>query len=197
MPEPEFETVSAAPIEEPSIAERREVASQPTPIRTSMEDQASLRIRENADAANTDEATPMSPSSPNDGSKVKNWLKTKFSRRMSKAQKPSDKEKDASGDKAFVGGAALTGASANNSSASLGAQSSSVRDVAFAGKAKEEEPFEERGRANRRDSEVSAISSVAGRHETSKTRSSKKRETILTKISLLHPRFQLRRATVL
>jgi hypothetical protein len=144
-----------------TIAERREVASTPIPIPTSMEDQASMRMRETADAANKDESTPLSPSSPGDGSKVKNWLKTKFSRRMSKPQKPSTTEKEKEPEKSFVGGAALTGASANNSTASLEAKPSSVRDVAMAGKAKEQEAEpepEERGRGKRRDSEVSALS---------------------------------------
>jgi hypothetical protein len=150
-----------------TIAERREVASTPIPIPTSMEDQASMRMRETADAANKDESTPLSPSSPGDGSKVKNWLKTKFSRRMSKPQKPSTTEKEKEPEKAFVGGAALTGASANNSTTSLGAKPSSVRDVAMAGKAKEQETEpepepEERGRGKRRDSEVSALSEPVG-----------------------------------
>jgi hypothetical protein len=121
-------------------------------------------MREAADAANRDESTPLSPNSPGDGSKVKNWLKTKFSRRMSKPQKPSSSEKEKEPEKAFVGGAALTGASANNSTPSLGAKSSPVRDVAMAGKA-EEEPeakSEDRGRGQRRDSEVSAVSEPAG-----------------------------------
>ena len=148
-----------------AIAERREVASTLIPIPTSMEDQVSMRMRETADAANKDESTPLSPSSPGDGSKVKNWLKTKFSRRMSKPQKPSTTEKEKEPEKAFVGGAALTGASANNSTTSLGAKPSSVRDVAMAGKAKEQEAEpepEERGRGKRRDSEVSALSEPVG-----------------------------------
>jgi hypothetical protein len=150
-----------------TIAERREVASTPIPIPTSMEDQASMRMRETADTANKDESTPLSPSSPGDGSKVKNWLKTKFSRRMSKPQKPSIIEKEKEPEKSFVGGAALTGASANNSTVSLGAKPSSVRDVAMAGKAKEQETEpepepEERGRGKRRDSEVSALSEPVG-----------------------------------
>ncbi|KAH6688232.1 hypothetical protein BKA61DRAFT_565399 [Leptodontidium sp. MPI-SDFR-AT-0119] len=119
---------------EPTIAERRESAV-PTPIRTSMEDQASLRMRETVAAANGDEVTPMSASpggSPKD-SKVKSWLKTKFSRRMSKGQKSPGLEKENSAGSGFVGGAALTGASVNNSTTSLGAKSSSVRDVATAG----------------------------------------------------------------
>lgn len=171
-PEPvvETETVDAAttPItaaeEAPAtIAERREINAAPVPIRTSMEDQASMRLRETADAANRDESTPLSPSSPGDGSKVKNWLKTKFSRRGSKPQKPSASEKEKEPEKAFVGGAALTGASANNSTASLGARPSSARDVAMAGKAKEAEPSsEDRGRAGRRESEVSELSERVG-----------------------------------
>ena len=100
-----------------------------------MEDQASLRMRETVAAANGDEVTPMSASSsgsPKD-SKVKNWLKTKFSRRMSKGQKSPGLEKENSAGSGFVGGAALTGASVNNSTASLGGKSSSVREVATAG----------------------------------------------------------------
>jgi hypothetical protein len=145
-----------------TIAGRRDVSSALDPIRTSMEDQASMRMRENADAANQGESTPVHPSPPGDGSKVKNWLKTKFSRRPSKAQKPSTVEKEKEPERAFVGGAALTGASANNSTASLSAKPSSVRDVALAGKAKEEPEPEDRGRSKRRDSEVSALSEPAG-----------------------------------
>jgi hypothetical protein len=137
-----------------------------------MEDQASIRMADNAAAANRDEVTPMSPSSPNDGSKVKNWLKTKFARRMSKGQKSStgaEKEKDSS----FVGGAALTGASTNNSTALTGASTNhsnatqnanapSVKE-AVVGKGKEPEPEREaeeseRGRAAIRDGDVSPIS---------------------------------------
>jgi hypothetical protein len=166
-------TPASVPEETPAtIAERREVSTVPDPIRTSMEDQASMRMHENADAANRDQSTPMSPSSPGDSSKIKNWLKTKFSRRSSKAQKPSSPEKDKEPEKTFVGGAALTGASANNSTASLSAKPSSVRDVVLVGKAKEEpvpnakdepEPdAEDRGRAKRRSSEVSALSQLPG-----------------------------------
>ncbi|KAL2068691.1 hypothetical protein VTL71DRAFT_15029 [Oculimacula yallundae] len=120
--------------EETTIAERRETVT-PAPIRTSMEDQASLRMRETVAAANGDEVTPMglaASESPRD-SKVKSWLKTKFNRRMSKGQKSPGLEKENSAGSGFVGGAALTGASVNNSTASLGAKSSSVREVATAG----------------------------------------------------------------
>jgi hypothetical protein len=127
-------------------------------------------MAENAAAANRDEVTPMSPSSPNDGRKVKHWLKTKFSRRMSKGQKSStgaEKEKVSS----FVGGAALTGASTNNSTAPHNANvnSPSVKEaVGRKGKepeveteAEEAEAEEaERGRAVARDGEVSPISNA-------------------------------------
>ena len=158
-------TPATAAAESPAtISERRDISSAPNPVRTSMEDQASVRMREAADAANPEESTPLSPGSPGDGSKVKNWLKTKFSRRMSKPQKPPASEKEKEPEKAFVGGAALTGASANNSTASLGAQPASVRDIDLAGKAREEPEAapEDRGRNPRRESEVSALSEPVG-----------------------------------
>jgi hypothetical protein len=158
-------TPPTAAAESPAtIAEHRDISSAPNPVRTSMEDQASVRMREAADAANPEESTPLSPGSPGDGSKVKNWLKTKFSRRMSKPQKPPASEKEKEPEKAFVGGAALTGASANNSTASLGAQPASARDIDLAGKAREEPEAapEDRGRNPRRESEVSALSEPVG-----------------------------------
>ncbi len=124
--------VEVAKEEHATIAERRE-STGPAPIRTSMEDQSSVRMQEIADAANTDEVTPMSPSSPKDKGKVKNWLKTKFARRASKSQKsPTEKEKEketSTADKGFIGGAALTGTTADNTG-SLGANDSSAHDDA-------------------------------------------------------------------
>ncbi|KAK2629987.1 hypothetical protein QTJ16_000807 [Diplocarpon rosae] len=128
--------VEPVPREGPTIADRRDSAAL-TPIRTSMEDQASVRMRETVAAANGDTtlSSPLSPGSPKDG-KVKSWLKTKFSRRMSKSQKSPGLEREnetVPGDRrSFIGGAALTGASANDSTGSLGAKSSSIRDVATA-----------------------------------------------------------------
>jgi len=94
---------------------------------------------------------------------VKNWLKTKFSRRMSKTPKsPTNAEKEIDGTgsdlKSFVGGAVLTGASANKTTASLGAKSSSI--AAGQGKEPIEEP-EERGRLTKRHSVVSAVSNLS------------------------------------
>jgi hypothetical protein len=140
-----------------------------------MEDQSSLRIREAAAAANKDEPTPIntSPTSPTkDDSKVKNWLKTRFSRRSSRAQKPSPEEPSSSSNgnrSSFIGGAALTGASANNSTASLGQKVTSplasptlpvqTEEKPISKTVDEPEPEEERGRVSkRRDSEVSSLS---------------------------------------
>jgi len=114
-----------------AVPEEELAAVSPVAIRTSMEDEASLRMQENADAANPDESTPMSPNTASNA-KVKNWLKSKFSRRMSKSTKSSSTGEKEKKEEGFVGGAAFTGASANNSSASLGQTPSSVRDVALA-----------------------------------------------------------------
>jgi len=136
-----------------------------------MEMQAEQRMQENADAANKDEWTPMSPGSPQDGSKVKKWLKTKFSRRASRSQKAPDL-KGEGGKKDFVGGAALAGASAgaNSSTASLEARSSSLQEVALADTNKDKEPKEPEkvekaeehvGSSVGRGSEVSTVSSMS------------------------------------
>lgn len=129
---------------ESTIAERREVAAIPLPIRTSMEDQASLRMKERADAANPDEATPMSPDKSPKSGNVKNWLKSKFSKRNSKMVEKSEKTSPQGSPESikaesFVGGAALTGAATNDSTISLGEKSTSIKDVALAGKEKEVE----------------------------------------------------------
>lgn len=186
--EPAAATETKTPtIEEPkpTIADRREGSTIPSAIhtRTSMEDAASTRMRESAAAANAEDGltTPLSPTSPKEGGKVKSWLKKNFSRRMSRGQKSAGKEekstKETDGKRgSFVGGAALTGASANNSTASLGAKSSSVRDVANAstvapvsttgGASVVDDTEEDRGRTtNRRDGDVSSLSDEPERHE--------------------------------
>ncbi|TVY43466.1 hypothetical protein LOCC1_G005345, partial [Lachnellula occidentalis] len=137
----------------------------PTPLRTSMEDQASVRIRDAASAANKDEPTPIntSPTSPKDDGKVKNWLKTRFSRRQSRTQKSSPEESEPNNRSSFVGGAALTGASANDSTVSLGQKSTGVTSPLASPAVKDENPEDERvGRAvKRKDSEVSSELSEA------------------------------------
>ena len=121
----------------------------PTPVRTSMEDQASMRMHEIADAANPYESTPLSPrvSKPQSKNKVKNWFMTRFPRRTNQGQKKStsspsaQKEVSRGKEKGFVGGQALTGAGANNSTPSVGAGSRQA--VAKAGKNKEAYPAAE------------------------------------------------------
>lgn len=152
---------TSAPVE--TLAERREVVSTPAPIRASMEDQSSLRMREAADAANGDEVTPLSPSPTTSPGKVKNWLKNKFAKRGGKGSNtltPAENEK--SSEKGFIGGTALTGATINDhdSTGSL-----SMRNVALAGKGKQVDPNavqsedERIGRQATRTSKVSSLES--------------------------------------
>jgi len=119
---------------EGTLAERREISKTPAPIRTSMEDQASIRMKEIADAANGSETTPMSPGKSPKSGQVKSWLKSKFVKRQSKSEKTSPTKENAP-EEGFVGGASYTGATKNDSTHSFGPNSSSMRDVALAGKA--------------------------------------------------------------
>jgi hypothetical protein len=139
-------------------------------------------MRELAAAANRDnmiETPPTPPASPPGNKRVRNWFKSRFSRRKNRSLSENEKSKK----EGFVGGAALTGASANNSTASLhGAHPSSVRDVAMAGRPREEareetreaakeapreeqpvlesQPERTAGRTGRRASEVSSVSTT-------------------------------------
>ncbi|KAH7166230.1 hypothetical protein EDB81DRAFT_280086 [Dactylonectria macrodidyma] len=72
--------------------------------------------------------SPMSPSS-----KVKGWIKQRFSRgkSVSESDKPDDKKKG------FLGGAALRDSDPNRSTASLDNRPTSMRDVALAGRTTE------------------------------------------------------------
>lgn len=132
---------------------------------TSMEREADQRMQQEADRANKDASTPISPSSPSDGSKVKNWLKTRFrGRGLSRSKNTPNTAGD---DKAFIGGAALTGgvASANNSTSSLNANPSSMREVALAGRHRDAEQHEEEQHTDRPlshddDVEISSLSAA-------------------------------------
>ncbi|KAI9812648.1 MAG: hypothetical protein M1832_000368 [Thelocarpon impressellum] len=73
-------------------------------------------------------APEESPTSPHAESRVRSWLKDKFARRGTKGRGEGGKEGDGKG---FVGGAALTGDAASNSSVGHG---DSARDVALAGR---------------------------------------------------------------
>ena len=136
-----------------------------------MEDPASLPMKENADVANRSEATPLSPGSPDSKGKGRmSWLKTKFSRRLSRSHKGDLGEKEAAKEKGFVGGAALTGASATNSTASLGVAHRDSITTSAKGKESKNVPAVETsletndderiGRPARREEEVSPISPV-------------------------------------
>lgn len=162
--EPALATGALIDSDIPTLAERGDATSTHAPIRTPMETEVGQGMQETANAANKGESTPMppsppkSPGSPKDGSKVKNWLKTKFSRHQSKSQK-SPELKEAGSDKAFLGGAALTGASTNYSTSNLESHNSSMRDVALAGKTEDKENVPEK--SSDPDSEVSSLSSLS------------------------------------
>jgi len=91
----------------------------PAPPPTSLEDQAGSRKQGDADAANLGESIPLSPDTTDKGKSRISWLKTKFSRRLSRSQKGPTSEgkepKDEKSEKGFVGGVALTGGSAKDS----------------------------------------------------------------------------------
>ncbi|KAH8174204.1 eisosome protein 1 domain-containing protein [Sarocladium implicatum] len=106
-------------------------------------------------AASSDAKSPSSPSSPTSpGSKVKGWIKNRFSRGKSIGEK--DRDADGNGKRrSFFGGAALRDSSAANGSAtSLDHRASSMRDVAMAGK--------NSSRGRRDSSGVSPASTPAG-----------------------------------
>lgn len=100
---------------------------------------------------NEEHKSPESGTSPT--SKVKGWIKNRFSRGKSvgENEKPTDKGKG------FVGGAALRDSEMNKSNTSLNNRPSSMRDVALAGKGADPETQD---RTSARDSRgVSPVSS--------------------------------------
>lgn len=104
---------------------------------------------------NADSSSPNSPSSPTSPtkSKVRGWIKNRFSR--GKSVSDGDGKR-----RSFFGGAALRDQEANNSTTSLDNRNSSMRDVAMAGKAPatEEDGAADRGRATRDSRGVSPVS---------------------------------------
>lgn len=85
----------------------------------------------NTDTGNLDDEhrkAPDSATSPT--SKVKGWIKNRFS----KGKSTEENEKQADKGKAFVGGAALRDPEMNDSTTSLDNRPTSMRDVALAGK---------------------------------------------------------------
>jgi len=82
--------------------------------------------------SNEGERSPESPKSPSEKSRgrVRSWFKSRFAKNESKSP---EKGKDRS-NKAFVGGAALTGMEGNDSTVSLDNRSASMHAVAMAGR---------------------------------------------------------------
>ena len=186
MPSDDPTVVTGANVVDDSLIEHHEASStapapssappetqRDTPVRTSIEEQVNEPTVDTAQITNHTEVS--SPKS----SKAKNWIKSKF-RRTSKSQK-SPESKDSQ--KGFIGGAALTGASANNSTISLEQTSvpetkrtqedtSAIESPIFAETATTLEPsahasstYEssiiQRGRPTRRASDVSTASSLS------------------------------------
>ena len=113
----------------PVVAEPPTVAQLETP--------AAGRVAPTIPAATTETTVSGPPTSKStkdkDTGKVSSWLKTKFSRRTSKAAKPESTPAATEGkEKGFIGGVNLTGPDASNTSSDHG--DSSMREVALAGK---------------------------------------------------------------
>lgn len=108
----------------------------------------------NTDAGNMDdEHRKATESATSPTSKVKGWIKNRFS----KGKSGDEGEKQGDKGKGFVGGAALRDPEMNNSTTSLDNRPTSMRDVALAGKNGDSDAHEE---GSRRDSQgVSPVSS--------------------------------------
>jgi hypothetical protein len=168
------------PRETPAVEEPTETAMAPahegfiTPIgmRTSMEMQTDERLEEIIKEGE------KSPTSPDSSKGVKGWLKTKFTRRQSKPQKPDSKY--AGSDKDFVGGAALVGNTNSEpprtpmNDATVAATSTKDEDIGETAdqqvdRSVGETTAEERlGRSKRRASSVSPVSPLEERIELGK-----------------------------
>ena len=113
----------------PMVAEPPTVTQHETP--------AVGRVAATIPAATTETTVSGPPTSKStkdkDTGKVSSWLRTKFSRRASKAAKPESTTAPTEGkEKGFIGGVNLTGPDASNTSSDHG--DSSMREVALAGK---------------------------------------------------------------
>ena len=105
----------------------------------------------NTENTTEEHKAPESGTSPT--SKVKGWIKNRFSRGKS----VGDNEKPADKGKGFVGGAALRDSELNRSNTSLSNRPTSMRDVALAGKSGEAETHDEEALRDSRG--VSPVSS--------------------------------------
>jgi len=135
-PETAASTTDADYIVSPVTDEEAGTASSPTIDPNSPHSERLAIDPEIANAITSDkEVSPMSDTNAKD-SKMRNWIKAKLRRSSrganSKPVVSPTNTGEAAKDKGFVGGAAYTGASANNSTTSLPTQES-VRSVALAG----------------------------------------------------------------
>ncbi|KAI8714234.1 hypothetical protein NCS52_01143000 [Fusarium sp. LHS14.1] len=116
------------------------------------------------DTSNTDNQHKMGDSGMSPTSKVKGWIRNRFSRGKSLGEK--DRETHGHKRHSFIGGAALRGSDLNHSTTSLDNRPSSMRDVAFAGRSAEAETSEPERRDSRGVSPVSTLEDLT----TDKTR---------------------------
>jgi len=170
--------VDDSPIEHYEASSALPESQRDTQVRTSIEEQANQPTVDTAQTTFHTESSPTQGSSPK-SSKAKNWIKSKF-RRASKSQKlPEGKDSQ----KGFIGGAALTGASTNNSTVSLGHASAPETKITQEDSSAVESPIVsetptalessahapsthessifQRGRPARRASDVSSVSSLS------------------------------------
>ena len=134
----EIAPVVQASIATPPVSQTKQppVVAEP-PTVTQHESPAAGRVAPTIPAATTETTVSGPPTSKptkeKDTGKVSSWLKTKFSRRTSKAAKPESTTAPSEGkEKGFIGGVNLTGPDVSNTSSDHG--DSSMREVALAGK---------------------------------------------------------------
>ncbi|KAG4034840.1 hypothetical protein MFRU_002g01900 [Monilinia fructicola] len=153
-------------------AERPTTAPAQAAIRTSQEDQASVRLNRAVTDVNAIQRSKSNTTSPTfeSGSKVKNWLKSKLrtvSNRHSKSISDSNASGKAGTERGFVGGHNYTRGSVNNSTTSLSRHS--ILDIANAtlvpgtnptvAATQEPEAFERAGKTTTRQTDdVSSLS---------------------------------------
>ncbi|RDL41319.1 uncharacterized protein BP5553_01298 [Venustampulla echinocandica] len=143
------------PITSATLPERSEALVTPANADTSSPQRVTTAVDEWPSSVAKDEAALKSPKSgtSEDSSKMKNWLKTKIGRRLSRAHTPPNQAENQPADRTsggkFIGGAALTGGSAKNSSTNLATDTASAKVTPLAAPAATPEAEEHQDRVGR------------------------------------------------
>lgn len=170
----------ASPVAEPENSTTTTSAPVPVPATETIVTTNSWPTARQMEPEQQEEPTsPESPTSP--GSKVKGWIKNRFSRRKSVVERGEEKESADNADKSgkperrrslFRGGAALRKKGHQNGSiSSLNHRSSSMRDVAMAGKGDEEGQRDTEGAGPSADHDSRGVSPVSSNYDEEETRS--------------------------